>query len=114
VLAVWRHEHPGKLRGLAVTTAMRSDQLPETPTVGDFVPSYEISDWVGFGVPRNTPAEVVEKLTRQINAMVVDPKMTERFTELGGTVLLGDFGKFVAAETEKWGKVVKFAALKPE
>jgi tripartite-type tricarboxylate transporter receptor subunit TctC len=108
------HIRAGKLRGLAVTTAMRSDQLPETPTIGDFVPSYEVSDWVGFGVPRNTPAEVVEKLTRQINAMVADLKMRERLTELGGTVLLGDFGKFVAEETEKWGKVVKFAALKPE
>jgi tripartite-type tricarboxylate transporter receptor subunit TctC len=108
------HVRAGKLRGLAVTTAMRSDQLPETPTIGDFVPSYEVSDWVGFGVPRNTPAEVVEKLTRQINAMVADLKMTERLSELGGTALLGDFGKVVAAETEKWGKVVKFAAIKPE
>jgi tripartite-type tricarboxylate transporter receptor subunit TctC len=108
------HVRAGKLRGQAVTTAMRSDQLPETPTIGDFVPSYEVSDWVGFGVPRNTPAEVVEKLTRQINAMVADLKMRERLTELGGTALLGDFGKVVAAETEKWGKVVKFAAIKPE
>jgi tripartite-type tricarboxylate transporter receptor subunit TctC len=111
------HIRAGKLRGLAVTTAMRSDQLPETPTIGDFVPSYEVSDWVGFGVPRNTPAEVVEKLTRQINAGLADPSLRARFADMGGVPMMltpSEFGTFIADETEKWGKVIRAANIKPE
>jgi tripartite-type tricarboxylate transporter receptor subunit TctC len=107
----------GKLRPLAVTTATRSDVLPEIPTVGDFLPGFEASTWFGVGVPKNTPAEIVEKLNKEINAALADPKMKARVADLGGTVLPGssaDFGKLVAEETEKWGKVVKFSGAKPD
>jgi tripartite-type tricarboxylate transporter receptor subunit TctC len=108
------HIRAGKLRALAVTTATRSDRLPETPTIGEFVPGYEASDWVGFGAPKKTPADVIEALSRQVNAMVADPRMKELISELGGTVPSGDFGNRVRAEMEKWAKVVKFAGIKPE
>jgi tripartite-type tricarboxylate transporter receptor subunit TctC len=107
----------GRLRALAVTTAMRSEALPDVPTVGDFVPGYEASNWYGIGAPRNTPAEIVNTLNEETNAGLGDLKLNSRFAELGGTALAGspaDFGKLIAAETEKWGKVVKFAGLKPE
>jgi tripartite-type tricarboxylate transporter receptor subunit TctC len=107
----------GKLRALAVTTAARSDALPELPTVGDFVPGYEESNWWGFGAPRNTPAAIVDKLNQEINAALADPKMKARLADLGGTPLAGspaDFGALIARETEKLGKVVKFANIKPE
>jgi tripartite-type tricarboxylate transporter receptor subunit TctC len=107
----------GKLRALAVTTAARSDALPDVPTVGEFVPSYEASPWWGVGVPKNTPADIIDKLNKEINAGLADPKMKARIADLGGTVLAGspaDFGKLIAAETEKWGKVVKFAGLKAD
>jgi tripartite-type tricarboxylate transporter receptor subunit TctC len=107
----------GKLRALAVTTATRSDTLPDIPTVGEFVPGYEASSWFGFGVPRNTPAEIVDKLNKEINAAFADPGMKARIVELGGTVLAGspaDFGKLIADETEKWAKVVKFSGAKPD
>jgi tripartite-type tricarboxylate transporter receptor subunit TctC len=107
----------GTLRALAVTTATRSDALPDTPTVGDFVPGYEASSWQGVGAPENTPAEIIDKLNREINSVVADPKMKVRLAELGGTPLAGspaDFGKLISAETEKWAKVVKFAGIKPE
>jgi tripartite-type tricarboxylate transporter receptor subunit TctC len=107
----------GQLRALAVTTATRSQALPDIPTVGEFMPGYEASGWQGVGAPRNTPAEIVDKLNKEINVALADPKMKARFADLGGTVLPGtpaDFGKFIAAETEKWGKVIKFAGIKAE
>jgi tripartite-type tricarboxylate transporter receptor subunit TctC len=107
----------GKLRALAVTTATRADALPDIPTVGEFVPGYEASTWYGVGVPKNTPAEIVDKLNKEINAALADPKVKARLADLGGMVLTGppaDFGKLIADETEKWGKVVKFAGLKAE
>jgi tripartite-type tricarboxylate transporter receptor subunit TctC len=111
------HVKTGKLRALAVTTATRSQVLPDIPAVSELVPGYEASNWYGVGVPKNTPVEIVEKLNREINAAFVDPRMKARFADLGGTSLAGppaDFGKLIADETEKWGKVVKFAGLKPE
>ena len=107
----------GKLRALAVTTATRSEALPDIPTVGDFVPGYEASAWYGVGAPKNTPAEIVDKLNKEINAGLADPKIKARLADLGGTLLAGspaDFGKLIADETEKWGKVIKFAGIKPE
>jgi tripartite-type tricarboxylate transporter receptor subunit TctC len=107
----------GKLHALAVTTAQRAEALPDVPTVADFVPGYESSQWYGVGAPKGTPAEIVDKLNREINAALVDPKMKTRLADLGGTVLPGspaDFGKLIAEEVEKWGKVVKFAGLKAE
>jgi len=107
----------GKLRALAVTTATRSEVLPDVPTVGEFVPGYEASAWYGLGAPKATPAEIVDKLNKEINAALADPKMKARLADLGGTPLLGspaDFGKLIAEETEKWGKVVKFAGIKAE
>ena len=111
------HVRAGNLRALAVTTATRSEALPDIPTVGDFVPGYEASGWFGLGAPKNTPAEIVDKLNKEINAGLADPKIKARLADLGGTVLAGspaDFGKLIADETEKWAKVVKFAGLKPE
>jgi tripartite-type tricarboxylate transporter receptor subunit TctC len=107
----------GKLRALAVTTTMRSKALPDTPTVGEFVPGYESSGWYGLGAPKNTPVELIDKLNKEINAALADPKMQARLADLGGIVLAGspaDFGKHITDETEKWGKVVKFAGLKPQ
>ena len=107
----------GKLRALAVTTATRSPVLPDIPTVAEFVPDYESSFWTGVGAPRNTPAEIVDKLNNEMNATLADPKFKARLADLGGTALSGspaDFGKFIADETEKWAKVVKFAGLKPQ
>jgi tripartite-type tricarboxylate transporter receptor subunit TctC len=107
----------GKTRVLAVTTAMRSEALPDIPTVSDFVPGYDASGWLGIGAPRNTPTEIVDKLNKEINAALADPKIKARFANLGATVLAGspdDFGKHIADETEKWAKVIKFANIKPE
>jgi tripartite-type tricarboxylate transporter receptor subunit TctC len=107
----------GKLHALAVTTSARAEELPDIPTVADFVPGYESSQWYGVGAPKNTPVEIVEKLNKEINAALADPKMKARFADLGGTVLPGspaDFGKLISAETEKWGKVVKFAGIKAD
>jgi tripartite-type tricarboxylate transporter receptor subunit TctC len=107
----------GKLRALAVTTATRSPVLPDISTVAEFVPGYESSFWTGVGAPRNTPAEIVDKLNKEMNATVADPKFKARLADLGGTALSGsplDFGKFVADETEKWAKVVKFAGVKAD
>ena len=111
------HIRAGKLRALAVTTATRSEALPDIPTVSDFVPGYEASAWYGIGAPRNTPAEIVDKLNKEINAALSDPKIKARLADLGGTVLSGspaDFGKLIADETEKWGKVIRAANIKPE
>ncbi len=104
----------GRLRALAVTTATRSEALPDIPTVGEFVPGYEASNWYGVGAPKATPAEIVEKLNKEINAGLADPNMKARLVDLGGTVLAGspaDFGKLIAEETEKWGKVVRFTGI---
>jgi tripartite-type tricarboxylate transporter receptor subunit TctC len=106
-----------RLRALAVTTATRAAALPDVPTVAEFVPGYESSNWYGIGAPRNTPAEIIDKLNREINAALADPRMTARFADLGGTVLPGppaDFGNLVAEETGKWAKVVKFSGVRPE
>jgi tripartite-type tricarboxylate transporter receptor subunit TctC len=107
----------GKLRPLAVTSARRSELLPDLPTVGDFVPGYETSAWQGVGAPKATPVDIIDKLNREINAALADPKIKSRVADMGGTVLAGspaDFGKFIADETEKWGKVVKFSGAKPD
>ena len=106
-----------KLRALAVTTATRSPALPDIPTVGDFVPGYEASSWHGVGVPKDTPAEIVEKLNREINAVLTDPKLKARLADLGGVPMPmtpPEFRKFIADETEKWAKVIKFAGIKPQ
>jgi tripartite-type tricarboxylate transporter receptor subunit TctC len=111
------HIRAGRLRALAVTTATRSDALPDLPTVGEFVQGYEASAWWGFGAPKNTPAEIVEKLNKEINAGLADPKMRARLADLGGTVFPGSpaaFSKFIADETAKWAKVVKFAGIKAD
>ena len=110
------HIRAGKLRPLAVTTAARSEALPDLPPVGDFVPGYEASTWQGLGAPGNTPAEIVDKLNKEINAALSDPKIKARLADLGGTVLSGspaDFGRLIADETEKWGKVIRAANIKP-
>jgi tripartite-type tricarboxylate transporter receptor subunit TctC len=111
------HIKAGKLRALAVTTASRSDNLPEVPAVAEFIPGYEASYWAGFGAPKHTPAEIIDKLNKEINAGLTDPKMKARLADLGGTPLVGspaDFGKLIAEETEKWGKVVKFSGAKAD
>jgi tripartite-type tricarboxylate transporter receptor subunit TctC len=107
----------GKLRALAVTTATRLDVLPDVPTVGDFVPGYEASGFAGIGVPRNTPAEIIDLLNKELNAGVADSKIQARIVELGGTVLGGSpaaFGTIISDATEKWAKVIKFAGIKTE
>ena len=110
------HIRAGTLRPLAVTTTARSEALPDLPPVGDFVPGYEASTWYGLGAPANTPAEIVDKLHKEINAALSDPKIKARLADLGGTVLSGspaDFGRLIADETEKWGKVIHAANIKP-
>jgi tripartite-type tricarboxylate transporter receptor subunit TctC len=107
----------GKLRALAVTSATRSDALPDIPTVGEFLPGYEASASYGIGAPRATPAEIIDMLNKETNAGLADPKLKARLDDLGGIALTGspaDFGKLIADETEKWGKVVKFTGIKPE
>ena len=105
------------MRALAVTTATRSEALPDIPTVAEFVPGYEASGWQGIGAPKNTPTEIIDKLNKEINAALADPKMKARLADLGGTALPGspaDFGKLIAEETEKWGKVIRAANIKAE
>ncbi len=107
----------GKLRALAVTTASRAKVLPDLPTVADFLPGYEASQWYGVGVPKSTPAEIIDKLNKEINAALADPGMKARFADIGGEALAGspaDFGRLIAEETEKWAKVVRAANIKPE
>jgi len=111
------HIKAGKLRGLAVTSTARSEVLPDLPTAADFLPGYEASAWYGLGVPKNTPGEVIEKINKAMNAILADPKSQARFAELGASLLPGspaDFGKLIAEETEKWGKVVEFSGAKPD
>jgi tripartite-type tricarboxylate transporter receptor subunit TctC len=107
----------GRLRALAVTAATRSDALPDTPTVAEFLPDYEASLWYGIGAPRNTPVEVIDKLNKEINAALADLRMKARIVDLGGDVLAlspADFGKLIADETEKWAKVIKSVGIKAE
>jgi len=110
------HIRAGKLRALAVTTATRSEMLPDVPTVREFVPGYEASTWSGVGAPKAMPAEIVDKLNKEVNAAIADPKMRTRLADLGSTALAGspaDFGKLIADETEKWAKVIRAANIKP-
>jgi tripartite-type tricarboxylate transporter receptor subunit TctC len=111
------HIRSGKLRALGVTSTRRSQALPDIPSVSDFVPGYEASQWYGIGVPRNTPSEIIDKLNEEINTGLADLKMKGRLADLGGTPLAGspaDFGKLIADETEKWAKVIRAANIKPE
>jgi tripartite-type tricarboxylate transporter receptor subunit TctC len=112
------HIRAGRLRPLAVTDTTRLEALPDIPTVGEFVAGYEASAWLGLGAPKNTPADIVDKLNKEINAGLADPKIKARLTEtLGGTVLAGsprDFGQFIVDETEKWGKVIRALNIKAE
>jgi tripartite-type tricarboxylate transporter receptor subunit TctC len=110
------HIKAGRLRALAVTSAARSEMLPETPSVGEFLPGYEASFWSGFGAPKGTPAEIIDTLNKEINAALGDANIRARLTDLGGTVFslsAADFGTFIAAETEKWANVVRSAHIKP-
>ena len=107
----------GKLRALGVTTATRSPTLPEVPAVGEFVPGYEASSWHGLGVPRNTPADIIETLNKEVAAALADPPFTARFAQMGGVPMPmspAEFGQFIADETEKWRKVIRAANIKPE
>jgi len=109
------HIRAGKLRALAATSAKRLDVLPDTPTVAEFLPGYESFSWYGAYAPRNTPPEIVDKLNAEINAALADPKIKARVADLGGTPLTGSaavFAKFLADETQKWAKVVKFSGSK--
>jgi tripartite-type tricarboxylate transporter receptor subunit TctC len=111
------HVRAGRLRAIAVTTAARLDLLPDLPTVSGVVPGYEATGWWGIGAPKGTPADVIERLNGDINAALADPALKARIADLGGTALIGspaDFGRLIAEETEKWGKVVKFSGAKPE
>ena len=107
----------GKLRALAVTTATGAEVFSKLPKVGDFVGGYEASQWYGMAAPKNTPVEIIDRLNREINAALTDPRMRAKFAEIGGEPLAGspsEFGRLIAEETDKWGKVVKFTGLKPE
>jgi tripartite-type tricarboxylate transporter receptor subunit TctC len=107
----------GKVRPLAVTSETRWEGQSDVPSMGEFLPGYEANSWFGIGAPKNTPGEVVERLNREINAGLSDAKLKARFADLAATVFIGsptEFGKFIAAETEKWAKVVKFAAIRAE
>jgi tripartite-type tricarboxylate transporter receptor subunit TctC len=115
--SIIQHIRSGALRALAVTTAERSPQLPDTPTVAETVPGYEASALFGMGAPKNTPKEIVEKLNKEINAVLAEPEMKKRLVELGGEPLISTpdaFGKMIVAETEKWEKVVKAAGVHVE
>jgi tripartite-type tricarboxylate transporter receptor subunit TctC len=108
--AAMEYVKPGKVRALTVTTATRTEALPDIPTVGEFLPGYAAATWLGIGAPKNTPAEIVERLNKEINAGLADPNLKTRFAELGHVPMpmtSAEFGKFVAAETEKWGTVVE-------
>ena len=111
------HIKAGKIRALGVTTAARSEALPDVPTIAEFVPGYEASGWLGVGAPRSTPGEIIDKLNAEINAALADPNLQARLADLGGTVVKGspaDFGKLIAEETEKWAKVIRAANIKAE
>jgi len=111
------HIRAGKLRALAVTTAMRSEALPDVPIVADFVPGYEASAWFGLGAPKGTPPEIIELLNKEVNAAIADPNIRARLADMGGMMINGtpaEFGKIIVEETEKWAKVVKFSGAKAE
>jgi tripartite-type tricarboxylate transporter receptor subunit TctC len=111
------HIRSGRLRALGLSTAVRSELLPDVPTVAEFLPGYEANTWFGLGAPKNTPPAIIDKLNREINAGLADPRMKARIADLGGTALAGspaDFGKLIADDTEKWGKVIRAANIKPE
>jgi tripartite-type tricarboxylate transporter receptor subunit TctC len=115
--AAIEHIKAGRLRALAVTTATRSPALPDIPALSDFLPGYEVGFWDGFGAPKNTPPEIIDKLNREINAALADPAMKTRIASLGYSVFASspaDFGKFIADETKKWGKVIRAAHIKVE
>jgi tripartite-type tricarboxylate transporter receptor subunit TctC len=117
MIASIEYVRAGKLRALAVTTTTRSDLLPDIPTLGEFLTGFEASTWVGVGAPRNTPPDIIEKLNKEINAALADPKLKARLADFGATPLVGspaDFGKLIADETEKWGKVIRTANIKAE
>src|SRR5262249_39839103 len=110
------HIRAGRLRALGVTTATKADALPEVPVIADVVPGYEVSNWFGFGMPRNTPPEVIMAFNKAVNEALADPKLKARLAELGGILMPGspaNFGKLIAEETEKWGKVIHSANIKP-
>jgi tripartite-type tricarboxylate transporter receptor subunit TctC len=112
-----QHIRAGKLRGLAVTTTEPSELLPNLPVVADFLPGYEASAWYGLGAPKGTPVEIVDKLNREVNAILAEPRAKARFGELAASLIIGspaDFHKLLVDETEKWDKVVKFAGVKAE
>jgi tripartite-type tricarboxylate transporter receptor subunit TctC len=116
-LALIEYIRTGRLRPLAVTSATRSNALPDIPSLSEFLPGYEADDWKGIGAPKDTPVEIIAKLHEEINAALADPKIKARLADLGGTPLPGssaDFGRFIAAETEKWGKVIRAANIKAE
>lgn len=111
------HVKSGSLRALAVTTAARTEALPDVPTLSEFIPGFEASQWVGLVAPKDTPPAIIEKLNREINAGLADPKLKARFADIGGMVLPGspdDFGKLIRDDTEKWGKVIRSAKIKVE
>jgi len=111
------HIRSGRLRALGISTAVRSELLPDIPTVAEFLPGYEASTWFGVGAPKSTSPTIIDKLNREINAGLADPRVRARIADLGGTVLAGssaDFGKLIADDTEKWGKVIRAANIKPE
>src|SRR5262245_4132110 len=117
IISSIEHIKSGRLRALGVTTAARLDVVPDIPTVAEFLPGYEVSDWTGIGVPRGTPAEIVERLNSEINAGLENPKIKARLAELGSQLMpmsRAEFGKLIAGETEKWAKVVASAGIKPE
>ena len=117
IVASIEYIRAGRLRALAVTTAMRSEALPDVPTLSNFVPGFEASGCYGVGAPKNAPAEIIDKLSKEINAGLADAKIKAQLADLGGTMLVGspsDFGKLIAEETEKWAKVVKFSGAKPD
>jgi len=111
------HIRAGRLRALGVGNATRVEALPDVPSVAEFLPGYEASGWIGLGAPRNTPAEIIDKLNQEINAGLADPRIRARIADLGNTPLAlspTDYGKLIAEETEKWAKVVKFTGIKAE
>jgi tripartite-type tricarboxylate transporter receptor subunit TctC len=117
MIASIEHIRAGQLRALAVTTAKRSDAMPDLPSISEFVPGYETSSWFGIGAPAGTPAEIIDKLNRETNAGLADPTMRARFADMGCMELSGtaaDFGKLIAEETRKWGKVIRDAGIKPQ
>jgi hypothetical protein len=117
IIASIEYIRAGQLRALAVTTSSRSEALPEVPSLSEFLPGYEAADWKGMVAPKNTPPAIIDKLNKEINAGLADPRLMMRFAELSSPVMPGspaDFGQFIADETEKWAKVIKFAGIKAD